>query len=156
MAGSVLPSGGQIFTTMPDILFIPEFVFGGLVWTLVASTRVTEANPLGWVMFVSIFCFVFTTLWFLIFIIGKNKSSAWPVLDVIYHAIAVLFYLSASVLLALVTLNLKTTLDFLDVTVLPYYFKTYQEYISAVVFAFVTTLLYFIHAILSALRWKSS
>ncbi|XP_065153529.1 myelin and lymphocyte protein-like [Paramisgurnus dabryanus] len=150
MAGSVLPSGGQIFTTMPDILFIPEFVFGGLVWTLVASTRVILANPLGWVMFVSIFCFVFTTLWFLIFIIGKNKSSAWPVLDVIYHSIAVLFYLSASVLLALVTLGSKTTPDF------PELFKFYQIFISAVVFAFVTTLLYFIHAILSALRWKSS
>lgn len=53
-------------------------VFGGLVWTLVASTRVVEANPLGWVMFVSIFCFVMTTIWFFIFLTGKNQSSVWP------------------------------------------------------------------------------
>lgn len=53
-------------------------VFGGLVWTLVASTRVIDANPLGWVMFVSIFCFIMTTIWFLIFLIGKNQSAIWP------------------------------------------------------------------------------
>jgi hypothetical protein len=55
-------------------------IFGGLVWTLVASTKVLIANPQGWVMFVSVFCFIFTTLWFFIFISGANKSSIWPTL----------------------------------------------------------------------------
>ncbi|XP_062863118.1 myelin and lymphocyte protein-like [Trichomycterus rosablanca] len=148
VTGSGLPSGGRIFTTFPDILFIPEFVFGGLVWTLVASTRVFLDNPQGWVMFVAIFCFIMTTLWFCIFLCGANQSGVWPGLDVMYHFIAVLFYLSASVALAYVTIILKSGPD-------SPLFKMYQEDIAAVVFAYITTLLYFLHTIFSGLRWKS-
>ncbi|XP_016119114.1 myelin and lymphocyte protein-like [Sinocyclocheilus grahami] len=135
---SMMPSGSKIFTTMPDILFIPEFVFGGLVWTLVTSTKVEPANPQGWVMFVSLFCFLITTLWFLIFITGINQSSIWPSLDVGYHAFSPFFYLSAAVLLANVTIR-KQGVD-----------KVYQLDIAAVVMAFIVTLLYWIHAIISA------
>ncbi|XP_053489488.1 myelin and lymphocyte protein [Ictalurus furcatus] len=146
VTGNGLPSGCKIFTTIPDIFFLPEFIFGGLTWCLVASTKVIPPNPLGWVMFVSIFCFVFTTLWFLIFIAGGNQSSVWPGLDTAYHFIAVVFYLSSSVALAYITIILKDS---------PL-FKDYQEDIAAVVMSFITTLLYFLHAIFSGLRWKSS
>ncbi|KAM9466468.1 myelin and lymphocyte protein-like [Clarias gariepinus] len=149
--GNGLPSGGSIFTTMPEILFIPEFIFGGLTWCLVASTRVDPPNPEGWVMFVCIFCFIFTTLWFFIFLCGGNQSSVWPGLDTAYHFIAVLFYLSSSVVLAFITLVYKAGLD-----TNPGLFKSYQETVAAVVMSYVTTLLYFLHAIFSALRWKSS
>ncbi|XP_017558017.1 myelin and lymphocyte protein-like [Pygocentrus nattereri] len=151
VSGNGLPTGCNVFTTLPDILFIPEFIFGGLVWTLVASTYVEPANPQGWVMFVSVFCFVFTTLWFFIFLCGANQGSIWPGLDVAYHFIAVVFYLSASVVLAYITIILG-----MGASASPIIFKVYQEDISAVVMAHVVTLLYFIHAILSALRWKSS
>ncbi|XP_041722503.1 myelin and lymphocyte protein [Coregonus clupeaformis] len=143
-----LPSGTSVFTTIPDIFFIPEFIFGGLVWTLVASTKVLIANPQGWVMFVSVFCFIFTTLWFLIFISGANKSSIWPTLDVAYHALAAFFYLSAAVVQANVTLGLQ---QFTTV-----FFKEYQLDIAAVVMCYLVTLLYTIHAIFSAMRWKNS
>ncbi|XP_047198329.1 myelin and lymphocyte protein [Hippoglossus stenolepis] len=83
-SGDVLPTGCRIFTSIPDLFFLPEFVIGGLVWILVASTRVLPENPLGWVMFVSVFCFVFTTLWFFIFICGANQSSVWP--SLVRHA----------------------------------------------------------------------
>ncbi|KAK2878857.1 hypothetical protein Q8A67_019648 [Cirrhinus molitorella] len=115
-----MPSGCKIFTTMPDILFIPEFVFGGLVWTLVASTKVDPANPQGWVMFVSLFCFLITTVWFFIFVTGINQSSIWPSLDVGYHAIGASFYLSAAVLLANVTIKNQET------------FRNYRTDIAAV------------------------
>lgn len=53
-------------------------VFGGLVWILVASTHVTPPNPLGWVMFVSVFCFVMTSLWMIVFMAGcHNSSPGW-------------------------------------------------------------------------------
>ncbi|KAM4591007.1 myelin and lymphocyte protein isoform 3-T3 [Odontesthes bonariensis] len=198
-SGDVLPTGGRIFTTIPDLFFIPEFVFGGLVWILVASTRVIPENPLGWVMFVSVFCFVGTTLWFFIFLCGGNQAGIWPSLvfgglvwilvasthvsppnplgwvmfvsifcfvmtflwmiifgagchnsssgwaaaDFVYHGLAVLFYLSAGVVLAYITILRKGG-----------NLRLYQIDISAVVFAFAATLLYFIHAILSAIRWK--
>ncbi|CAL8390776.1 unnamed protein product [Arctogadus glacialis] len=151
-SADVLPTGSRIFTSIPDMFFIPEFVFGGLVWTLVASTLVNPENPLGWVMFVSIFCFVMTTLWFFIFAFGANQGGIWPTLDVAYHFVAVLLYLSASVVLAYFTVQIGTFAPVL----IPSLLKNYRLDIAAVVMSHLTTLLYFLHAIFSALRWKSS
>ncbi|XP_035848095.1 myelin and lymphocyte protein-like [Sander lucioperca] len=140
-----LPSGLGICTTAPDIFYLPELVFGGLVWILVASTHVDPPNPLGWVMFVSIFCFVMTFLWLIIFAAGAHQnSSGWAAADFAYHSLAVLFYLSAGVDLAFITLMKKSG-----------ELRIYQIDISAVVFAFLATLLYFIHTILSSIRWKN-
>ncbi|XP_015224569.1 PREDICTED: myelin and lymphocyte protein-like [Cyprinodon variegatus] len=139
-----LPSGMGICTTFPDIFYLPELIFGGLVWILVASAHVTPPNPLGWVMFVSIFCFVMTFLWMILFAAGCHKSSSgWAAADFVYHGLAVIFYLSAGVALAFITMLSKGG----DL-------QLYRIYISAVVFAFAATFLYFIHAILSAIRWK--
>ncbi|XP_047459609.1 myelin and lymphocyte protein-like [Mugil cephalus] len=141
-----LPSGLGICTTAPDIFYLPELVFGGLVWILVASTKVSPPNPLGWVMFVSVFCFVMTFLWMIIFVAGGHKNrSGWAAADIAYHGLAAFFYLSAGVILAYITMVNKNKLPF----------KNYQIDIAAVVFAFLATLLYFIHAILSAIRWKN-
>ncbi|XP_066552980.1 myelin and lymphocyte protein [Amia ocellicauda] len=140
-----LPSGVSVCTTLPDIFYLPELIFGGLVWILIASTKVFPPNPLGWVMFVSVFCFVMTFLWLVLFICGVHQNSpGWAAADWAYHVIAAFFYLSAAVLLAFITLVNKN----IDL-------KIYQEDISAVVFAYIATLLYFVHAILSAVRWKS-
>ncbi|KAF7220262.1 myelin and lymphocyte protein [Nothobranchius furzeri] len=144
-SADVLPTGTRIFTTFPDIFFIPEFVFGGLVWILVASTYIDPPNPLGWVMFVSIFCFIGTTLWFFIFLCGGNQSSIWPGLDAGFHHVAVVFYLSASVILAYITFtNVQKDI------------KIYRLDIAAVVMSHVSTLLYFLHSIFSAIRWRRS
>ncbi|XP_007551179.1 PREDICTED: myelin and lymphocyte protein-like [Poecilia mexicana] len=148
-SGDVLPTGARIFISVPDLFFIPEWVIGGLVWILVASTRVVPENPLGWVMFVSIFCFIGTTLWLLIFACGGNQSSFWPGLDAGFHFVAAVFYLSASVVLAYITIVYKTA-SVIDITLL----KIYRLDISAVVMSHVATLLYFLHAIFSAIRWK--
>uniref|UniRef100_A0AAZ3RKU2 Myelin and lymphocyte protein n=1 Tax=Oncorhynchus tshawytscha TaxID=74940 RepID=A0AAZ3RKU2_ONCTS len=131
-----------------NIFLVVLMIFGGLVWTLVASTKVLIANPQGWVMFVSVFCFIFTTLWFLIFISGANKSSIWPTLDVVYHSLAAFFYLSAAVVQAYITISLKSVTSM--------FFKEYQLDIAAVVMCYVVTLLYALHAIFSTMRWKSS
>ncbi|XP_003972259.1 myelin and lymphocyte protein [Takifugu rubripes] len=141
-----LPSGIGIYTTIPDIFYLPELIFGGLVWILVACTLVVPQNPQGWVMFVSVFCFIMTFIWMLVFACGgHHNNSSWATADVLYHVIAAFFYLSASVVLAKVTLDMKDGSNF----------QIYQLDISAVVFSYVSTLLYFIHSILSAIRWKS-
>ncbi|KFQ33568.1 Myelin and lymphocyte protein, partial [Mesitornis unicolor] len=80
-SSSSLPSGLAVLTTFPDVLFIPEFVFGGLVWILVASSRVPEAMLQGWVMFVSVFCFVMSTSLLCLYICGVHGgSSSWVTL----------------------------------------------------------------------------
>ncbi|XP_034754749.1 myelin and lymphocyte protein-like [Etheostoma cragini] len=146
MSNDFLPTGGRIFTSIPDLFFIPEFVFGGLVWMLLASADlIIFPNPLSWVMFVSLFCFIMTTAWFFIFLCGANQSSICPPLDVGYHFVAVVFYLSASVILSYITL-LRGGGDL----------KIYRLDIAAVVMSYVATLLYFLHVIFSAIRWKRS
>ncbi|XP_068178706.1 MAL-like protein isoform X3 [Antennarius striatus] len=73
-----LPSGVGICVTVPDFLFLPELVFGGLVWILVACTLVAPQNPQGWVMFVSVFCFLMTFIWMLVFACGGHQNhSSW-------------------------------------------------------------------------------
>ncbi|KAM6972477.1 myelin and lymphocyte protein-like [Aplochiton taeniatus] len=141
-----LPSGVGICSTIPDIFYLPELVFGGLVWILIASNYVQPANPLGWVMFVSVFCFLVTFIWMLVFACGSHQNSGgWAAADFAYHSLAAFFYLSASVALAYITLR-DTSLPGL---------QYYRVNISAVVFSFITTLLYFVHAIFSSVRWKS-
>ncbi|NWU47314.1 MAL protein, partial [Dromas ardeola] len=80
-SSSSLPSGLDVLTTFPDVLFIPEIVFGGLVWILVASSRVPSPMLQGWVMFVSVFCFVMSTALLCLYICGAHGgSSAWVTL----------------------------------------------------------------------------
>ncbi|XP_060788837.1 myelin and lymphocyte protein-like isoform X2 [Neoarius graeffei] len=147
-----LPSGLEICSTAPEILYLPELTFGGLVWILVASTHVQPVNPLGWVMFVSVFCFIMTFLWLMIFAYGAHSNKGiWATVDFVYHLLAALFYLSASVPLASVTIDMKNSTIVSPVDS----FRYYRIDIAAVVFAYITTLLYFVHCILSAIRWKS-
>ncbi|XP_073682396.1 myelin and lymphocyte protein-like [Garra rufa] len=143
-----LPRGGAIFCTIPDILYLPELVFGGLVLSLVASTELFPNNPQAYVISVAIFCFLLTFFWLLIFACGShNNRSCWASADVAYHGFAALLYLSASVLLAKVTIDAANA-DLKDTVY-------YKLNVAAVVFAFFTTLLYVIHTIFSAIRWKS-
>ncbi|XP_037617684.1 myelin and lymphocyte protein-like [Sebastes umbrosus] len=140
-----LPSGIGICTTIPDILYLPELVFGGLVWILVACTFVVPHNPQGWVMFVSVLCFTVTFIWIVVFACGMHHNKGrWAAADVMFHGIAAFLYLSASVALAKVTLEMKEVGG-----------QNYHLDIAAVVFSYMTTLLYFVHTILSAIRWKS-
>ncbi|XP_062928932.1 myelin and lymphocyte protein-like isoform X2 [Mobula hypostoma] len=122
-------------------------VFGGLVWILVASSRVPFASDQGWLMFVSVFCFVVTTLLLIMYLVGVQKrSSALIVVDVFYHFISAMFYLSVAIL---ETSDTRFRTVFLEN-------KLHNLNIAATVFAYLATLMYTIHAILSILRWKSS
>nr|XP_058935988.1 myelin and lymphocyte protein isoform X2 [Kogia breviceps] len=66
--------------------------------------------------------------------------------DAGYHCTASLLYFGASVLEALAAIELQEGFTY----------KYYHENISAVVFSFVVTLLYMVHAVFSLIRWKSS
>ncbi|NP_001075880.1 mal, T cell differentiation protein a, tandem duplicate 1 [Danio rerio] len=143
-----LPSGGAIFCIIPDILFLPELIFGGLTLSLVASTYLIPYNPQAYVISVTIACFLTTFLWLMVFVCGYHHNrKSWATADVAYHGCATVLYLSASVLLALVTIGWSQPDNM--------FFLIYQLDIAAVVFSFLTTLLYFTHTIFSALRWKT-
>ncbi|KFQ79660.1 Myelin and lymphocyte protein, partial [Phoenicopterus ruber ruber] len=146
-----LPSGLAVLTTFPDVLFIPEIIFGGLVWILVASSKVPLPMLQGWVMFVSVFCFVMSTTLLCLYICGAHGgSSSWVTLVSGCEKPQALFYLSAAVLEAYFTYYTGLLLANVQIMTI------YQENIAAVVFAFLATLMYVIHKIFSLLRWKSS
>nr|XP_008506424.1 PREDICTED: myelin and lymphocyte protein-like isoform X2 [Equus przewalskii] len=87
-----LPSGREVFTTFPDVLFIFELVFGGLVWILIASSLVPLPLLQGWVMFASVFCFVGTTALFFWYIIGvRDSKTSWKLL--VFSLLATLLYM---------------------------------------------------------------
>lgn len=134
-------------TEMASGLEEPPKIFGGLVWILIASSLVPMPLVQGWVMFVSVFCFLATTSLMVMYVIGTHGGeTSWITLDAAYHCVAALFYLSASVLEALATITMFDGFTY----------RHYHENIAAVVFAYVATLLYVIHAVFSLIRWKSS
>ncbi|NXI55100.1 MAL protein, partial [Chloroceryle aenea] len=118
----------------------PLQIFGGLVWILVASSEVRFPLLQGWVMFVSVFCFIMSTTLLCLYVSGVHGgNSSW--------------------------VTLVSGCDKLQSLSPPWchwmYVKPaqpliYRENIAAVVFAFLATLLYVIHTVFSLLRWKSS
>uniref|UniRef100_A0AAQ4S034 Mal, T cell differentiation protein 2 n=1 Tax=Gasterosteus aculeatus aculeatus TaxID=481459 RepID=A0AAQ4S034_GASAC len=80
-------------------------LFGGLVWILVASSRVPVPLLQGWVMFVSLTTFFLSSVYLSLFITGlaDRINTDWNVLDVVYHFWALLFYFAAFVLEAATT-----------------------------------------------------
>ncbi|XP_075419273.1 myelin and lymphocyte protein isoform X2 [Tenrec ecaudatus] len=94
--GSSLPSGFAVLTTFPDLLFIFEFIFGGLVWILIASSLVPIPLIQGWVMFVSVFCFVATTALLILYMIGAHGGeTSW--ITLVFAYVATLLYVTHAV-----------------------------------------------------------
>ncbi|KFV61716.1 Myelin and lymphocyte protein, partial [Dryobates pubescens] len=128
----------------PALPFSPK-VFGGLVWILVASSRVQSAMLQGWVMFVSVFCFVMTSILLCLYVAAVHGgSSSWVTLVSACdkpQALSPLCWHQQAVVGCLLSANLKLT----GCCVCPLQ-----------VFAFVATLIYVIHQVWSLRRWKSS
>ncbi|NXP60585.1 MAL protein, partial [Chloropsis cyanopogon] len=147
---SALPSGLAVLKTIPDVLFIPEIILGGLVWILVASSEVPGPILQGWVMFVSVFCFIMSISLLCFYYCGVHGggSGHWVTLvrasdnpqglpcpaeqDVARHEACAQCWSG-------------TVQQKIDCCVFP-----------PQVFAFVATLLYVIHVVFSLVRWKSS
>ncbi|NWY70029.1 MAL protein, partial [Erithacus rubecula] len=57
-------------------------IFGGLVWILVASSRIPDSMLQGWVMFVSVFCFVMSISLLCLYLCGAHGGggSCWVTL----------------------------------------------------------------------------
>ncbi|NXI95701.1 MAL protein, partial [Psophia crepitans] len=139
-----LPSGLAVLTTFPDVLFIPEIIFGGLVWILVASSKVPSPSLQGWVMFVSVFCFIMSTILLCLYICGAHGgSSSWVTLvsrcDKPHGFSPPWLSLVNCLLCCYCTPNRRLWLACV-----------------CCVFAFLATLMYVIHKVYSLLRWKSS
>ncbi|MBZ3885423.1 MAL-like protein [Sciurus carolinensis] len=131
-----VPAGAALFLTIPFAFFLPELAFGCWVWILVAATQV--ANPLlhGWVMYVSLTSFLISLMFLLSYLFGFYKRfESWRVLDSLYHGTTGILYMSAAVLQAHATIVSEHN-----------NLKNYSINTAASFFAFITTLLYILHA----------
>ncbi|NXD91313.1 MAL protein, partial [Chaetorhynchus papuensis] len=121
-------------------------IFGGLVWILVASSKVQYPMLQGWVMFVSVFCFVMTITLLCLYFCGAHGGggSCWVTLVRACDK-------PQGLPLGHITRGV------LSAGVAPCSSKLTGWCASPPqVFAFVATLVYVIHKVFSALRWKSS
>uniref|UniRef100_A0A8D0GV71 Mal, T cell differentiation protein like n=1 Tax=Sphenodon punctatus TaxID=8508 RepID=A0A8D0GV71_SPHPU len=115
-------------------------LFGCWVWILVASTTVYFPLLQGWVMYVSLSSFIFSLMLLMCYLFGFHKRfESWRVLDSLYHGATGIFYMSAAVLQANATIRSETE----PLSEIPLY---YQLNTAATFFAFITTLLYILHA----------
>ncbi|XP_069351043.1 MAL-like protein isoform X1 [Eulemur rufifrons] len=130
------PSGVALFITIPYAFFLPELVFGFWVWVLVAATHVASPLLQGWVIYVSLTSFLISLMLLLSYLVGFYKRfESWRVLDSLYHGTTAILYMSAAVLQANATIISES--DNLS----HYYINT-----AASFFAFLTTLMYILHA----------
>ncbi|NXQ41653.1 MAL protein, partial [Catharus fuscescens] len=120
-------------------------IFGGLVWILVASSRIPDSMLQGWVMFVSVFCFVMSISLLCLYFCGAHGggSSCWVTLVRAWDKPRAPLCLQSWVLL--LHSKLQAGDGCMGTGVFP-----------SQVFAFVATLVYVIHKVFSLLRWKSS
>ncbi|NXE39194.1 MAL protein, partial [Ptilorrhoa leucosticta] len=128
---------------------VPHFdlqIFGGLVWILVASSKVSYAMLQGWVMFVSVFCFVMSISLLCLYFCGAHGGggSCWVTLVRACdkpQGLPCLAVPCRAGCAGMAPCNRKLT--------------GWSGFPSQV-FAFVATLVYVIHNVFSLLRWKSS
>ncbi|XP_077192017.1 MAL-like protein [Paroedura picta] len=138
-APAEIPSGLDIFRTIPYALILPELIFGCWVWILVAATCVYFTLLQGWVMYVSISSFVISLLLLMSYLFGFHRNiQSWRILDSLYHGATAILYMSAAVLQANATIRSET-----EAPNIPLY---YHLNAAATLFAFITTLLYILHA----------
>ncbi|XP_053316587.1 MAL-like protein [Spea bombifrons] len=138
-----IPYGLAVFRTLPYAFILPELIFGAWVWILVAATKVFYSLTQGWVMYVAVSSFLFSLILLMVYVFGfhRNSSGSWRIVDVIYHGITAIFYLSAAVLQANATIVCNNAIATGGCTVTIYHLDA-----AASVFAFVTTLLYVLHS----------
>ena len=132
-----VPSGvAALFLTIPFAFFLPELVFGFWVWTLVAATHVAYPLLQGWVLYVSLTSFLISLMFLMSYLFGFYKRfESWRVLDSLYHGTTGILYMSASVLQAYATIISEG-----------HNLSHYYINVAASFFAFLTTLLYILHA----------
>ncbi|KAG5857066.1 protein MAL2 [Anguilla rostrata] len=161
-----LPVGLDILRTYSGALVCLEILFGGLVWILVASSNVPVPLLQGWVMFVSVSMFVFSTVYLIVFLLGlaDRINTDWNFLDLVYHFVALLFYFGAFVLEAAATAANGRSFTYTNVSVCVSFSsgnivtfmdgRQYSINVAATIFAFVVTLCYGCSMFMGFKRWR--
>ncbi|XP_075621951.1 plasmolipin [Balearica regulorum gibbericeps] len=100
-SAAALPALDGAFLRSPlGGLMVAQFVLGLLVWALIADTTYHLHAAYGWVMFVSIFFWIVTLLFFMTYLLQlqlKFYVIPWPLVLMIFNAAATVLYVTAFV-----------------------------------------------------------
>ncbi|NXH10068.1 MAL protein, partial [Bucco capensis] len=134
----------------PFLSYFHLQVFGGLVWILVAASKVPSPMLQGWVMFVSVFCFFWSTILLCLYICGVHKGdNSWITLVSGCDKLQSLCPLCGRQLSPLLLLHSQVQAG----ACLGGGVGAFSPF---PVFAFTATLVYVIHVVGSVRRWKSA
>ncbi|XP_036440906.1 plasmolipin [Colossoma macropomum] len=130
--------------TIPGILLFAEIVLGLLVWALISSAAYQAVPAYGWVMFVSVTLWILSIVLFIILFLNlkqKLVSVPWPLVLMVFYAVATVLYLTAFVANA----------ASVSVYVICYH---YNRMAAAAFFGIVVTLTYAASAFFAYLDWR--
>ncbi|XP_061225091.1 plasmolipin [Neopsephotus bourkii] len=100
-AAAALPALDGAFVLSPlGGLMCAQAVLGLLVWTLIADTTYYLHAAYSWVMFVSIFFWIVTVLFFIIYLLQlqlKFYVVPWSLVLMIFNTVATVLYITAFV-----------------------------------------------------------
>ncbi|XP_060778068.1 CKLF-like MARVEL transmembrane domain-containing protein 8b [Neoarius graeffei] len=146
LSHSALAYDNKFVCSPPGMLMLGEIVCGLLVWTLLGGTDYLQVPALGWVMFVSVVCWVLTVCLLLLHLTTahtKIPQVPWSTLGLCFNSSATILYMTAAVI---------------NSTSVPqairgrYY---YISWIASTVFAFLVVLCYAANSYVSYKSWRS-
>ncbi|XP_072535711.1 CKLF-like MARVEL transmembrane domain-containing protein 8b [Salminus brasiliensis] len=146
LSNSTLAYDKNFVCSPPGVLMFAETVCGLLVWTLLGGTEYLHVPALGWVMFVSVVCWVPTVCLFILYLTTaytKIPQVPWTVLGLCFNSSAAVLYMTAAVInAASLTQAMRGR----------YY---YISWMASTVFAFLVVLCYAANAYVSYRSWRS-
>ncbi|KAK3550641.1 hypothetical protein QTP70_001811 [Hemibagrus guttatus] len=146
LSHSALAYDNKFVCSPPGLLMFGEIVCGLLVWTLLGGTEYLRVPGLGWVMFVSVVCWLLTVCLLLLHLTTahtKIPHIPWSTLGLCFNSSATVLYMTAAVI---------------NATSVPqairgrYY---YISWITSTVFAFLVVLCYAANSYVSYKSWRS-
>ncbi|KAI4871281.1 hypothetical protein NFI96_019809, partial [Prochilodus magdalenae] len=143
---STLAYDKSFVCSLPGVLMFGETVCGLLVWTLLGGTEYLHVPALGWVMFVSVICWVLTVCLFLLYLTTahtKIPQVPWAILGLCFNSSAAVLYLTAAVINAASVTHATRG---------RYY---YISWMASTVFAFLVVFFYAANAYVSYRSWRS-
>lgn len=144
LSGATSRMDMSFLRSVPAGLMLAEMVAGLLHWALIASAPYMAHPAYGWVMFVAVTLWIFTTVLFLVILFSvpqRVSAVPWTMTVMMYNGVASLLYLTAFIT------NAATVHHFHS------YFSGHIG--AAAFFGAVLTLLYSAGAYLSYLDWRS-
>uniref|UniRef100_A0A3P9M7Q2 Plasmolipin n=1 Tax=Oryzias latipes TaxID=8090 RepID=A0A3P9M7Q2_ORYLA len=132
--------------SMQGVLMMVEIVVGFLQWMLIACVNHTANPAYGWVLFVAITLWIFTTILFILILFSLQQRMAfvpWPMTVMVYNGVATVLFLTAFIANAATVSYFKGSYSFGPLG-------------AAAFFGAVMTVLYGASAFFSYLDWRGN